>query len=201
VRSRFPKGLIIPEVADAALLGSGRCERTTDSDHVCGLGRLLDAFLFLLAARQRRGDGPLCRSVFTGPITGKPEAGYRIPAPYRATMRGGGLAQVKPWHGFMFWDIGIGVAATCSPATHLSARLRTCYFPRGLLPRDTRSPWCKAVLRSELGWWVSRLFLIVAAAFLSDTWLATRATRPAAPMRYCRYGFISRQHRIPYRKW
>jgi hypothetical protein len=50
------------------------------------------------------------------------------------------------------------------------------------------------------GGWGRILFLIVAAAFLSDTWLATvdAVSRTHAD---CVYGFFPGSHRIPYRKW
>jgi hypothetical protein len=54
----------------------------------------------------------------------------------------------------------------------------------------------------EVSWggWGRILFLIVAAAFLSDTWLATvdAVSRTHAD---CVYGFFPGSHRIPYGKW
>ena len=49
------------------------------------------------------------------------------------------------------------------------------------------------------GWWGRILFLIIAAAFLSDTWLATvdAVSRTHAD---CVYGFFPRSHKIAYRK-
>jgi hypothetical protein len=74
-------------------------------------------------------------------------------------------------------------------------------FPKGLLPQGYEI----AVVQSrffEVSWggWGRILFLVVAAAFLSDTWLATvdAVSRTHAD---CVYGFFPRSHRISYRKW
>ncbi|MBM4264383.1 MAG: hypothetical protein FJ145_23530 [Deltaproteobacteria bacterium] len=134
----------------------------------------------------------------TGPITGKPEA---IPDSGSLPGNDEGLAHAKNWHRFMFWDIGIGVIG------NLFTTLLTCLlayallFPKGLLPQGYEI----AVVQSRFfevswGWWGKTLFLIVAAAFLSDTWLAT-VDAVSRTHTDCVYGFFPRAHRISYRRW
>ena len=133
----------------------------------------------------------------TGPITGKPEA---IPtAGFVPT--GPGLEELVPWHRSMFWDIGVGVGG------NLVTTLMTCLlayallFPQGLLPDH----YDLAVVQSEFfaaswGWPGRVLFLVVAAAFLSDTWLAT-VDAVARTHTDCVYGFFSRARSLSARSW
>ena len=74
-------------------------------------------------------------------------------------------------------------------------------FPKGLLPQGYEI----AVVQSRFfeaswGWWGKVFFLVIAAAFLSDTWLATvdAVSRTHAD---CVQGFFPRSQRIPYRRW
>jgi hypothetical protein len=134
----------------------------------------------------------------TGPITGKPES---IPDSGFTPGNDEGMAHVRRWHRYLAWDIGIGVGG------NLLTTLMTCLlayallFPKGLLPQGYEL----AVVQSRFfevswGWWGRVLFLIVAAAFLSDTWLAT-VDAVSRIHTDCVHGFFPRAHRIGYRKW
>jgi len=108
----------------------------------------------------------------TGPITGKPESipavGY-IPAEAQENQ-----SRWRRWQHYLILDSGIGVMS------NLFTTLMTCLlayallFPKGLLPEGYEI----AVVQSrffEVNWGKvgTVIFLLVAAAFLSDTWLAT----------------------------
>ncbi len=108
----------------------------------------------------------------TGPIAGKPEP---IPAE-------GNLPEDTPEHAAHWarWRRYLAADALIGIGGNLFTTLMTCLlayallFPKGLLPQDYEL----AVVQSrffEVSWGpVGRiLFLIVAAAFLADTWLAT----------------------------
>lgn len=134
----------------------------------------------------------------TGPITGKPEV---IPASGSVPAEDGGLAHIARWRRFLFWDVSIGIGG------NLLTTLMTCLlayallFPKGLLPDHYEL----AVVQSrffEASWgWVGRiLFLVVAAAFLSDTWLAT-VDSVSRIHTDCLYGFFPRSRAIPVRSW
>jgi len=134
----------------------------------------------------------------TGPITGKAEA---IPASGFTPGNDEGLAHVQRWHRFLFWDISIGIGG------NLLTTLMTCLlayallFPKGLLPQGYEL----AVVQShffEVSWgWLGRiLFLIVAATFLSDTWLAT-VDAVSRIHTDCLYAFFPRTQSISVRSW
>jgi hypothetical protein len=134
----------------------------------------------------------------TGPVTGKPET---IPDSGFTPSAEAGLAELPKWNRFMVWDVGIGVGG------NLLTTLMTCLlayallFPKGLLPADYEL----AVVQSrffEVSWgWIGRVvFLIVAAAFLSDTWLAT-VDAVSRIHTDCVYAFFPRARKIPVRSW
>lgn len=108
----------------------------------------------------------------TGPLAGKPEPVSSDGALLQDTAQQ--QAAWRRWRRFLGVDVSVGIVG------NLLTTLMTCLlayallFPQGLLPQDYEL----AVVQSrffEVGWGeVGRvLFLIVAAAFLADTWLAT----------------------------
>jgi len=101
----------------------------------------------------------------------------------------------------LFWDISIGIGG------NLLTTLMTCLlayallFPKGLLPQGYEL----AVVQSrffEVSWGVigKFLFLIVAAAFLSDTWLAT-VDAVSRIHTDCLYAFFPKTQSTPARSW
>lgn len=134
----------------------------------------------------------------TGPVTGKPEA---IPASGFTPGNDEGLANVPQWKRYLAWDISIGVGG------NLLTTLMTCLlayallFPKGLLPEHYEI----AVVQSrffEVSWGpVGRvLFLVIAAAFLSDTWLAT-VDAVSRIHTDCVYSLFAKARSIPVRSW
>lgn len=134
----------------------------------------------------------------TGPITGKPESN---PDAGAVPSNDEGLAHVPRWRRYMLWDIGIGVGG------NIVTTLLTCLLayallhPKGILPQNYEI----AVVQSrffEVSWgaWGRVLFLIVAAAFLSDTWLAT-ADAVSRIHTDCVHGFFPKAHKFAHRKW
>ena len=134
----------------------------------------------------------------TGPITGKPEA---IPTSGSTPGEDEGLAHISQWKRFLACDIGIGIGG------NLLTTLMTCLlayallYPKGLLPEHYEL----AVVQSrffEVSWGLFGriLFLLVAAAFLSDTWLAT-IDAVSRIHTDCVYGFFPTARSIPVRTW
>ncbi|HEY2988301.1 MAG TPA: Nramp family divalent metal transporter [Candidatus Binatia bacterium] len=134
----------------------------------------------------------------TGPVTGKPET---IPNAGFIPREEANLADLPHWKRFMVWDVGIGVGG------NLLTTLMTCLLayallhPRGLLPQGYEL----AVVQSrffEVSWgWIGRvIFLIVAAAFLSDTWLAT-VDAVSRIHTDCVCAFFPAARKIPVRSW
>jgi hypothetical protein len=134
----------------------------------------------------------------TGPITGRPEA---IPDAGAVPSNDEGLAHVPRWQRFMLCDIGIGVAGNIVTTLLTCLLAYALLYPKGILPQN----YDIAVVQSrffEVSWgaWGKVLFLIVAAAFLSDTWLAT-VDAVSRIHTDCVYGFFPRAHKFAYRKW
>jgi hypothetical protein len=134
----------------------------------------------------------------TGPITGKAET---MPASGFVPGDDEGLAHVGRWRRYLFWDVGIGIGG------NLLTTLMTCLlayallFPSGLLPQGYEL----AVVQSrffEVSWGVvgKFIFLIVAAAFLSDTWLAT-ADAVSRIHTDCLYAFFPKSQTVSPRAW
>jgi hypothetical protein len=135
----------------------------------------------------------------TGPITGKPES---IPAV--GYLPEEGLENQRRWQRWMRYlllDSSIGVVG------NLFTTLMTCLlayallFPKGLLPEGYEL----AVVQSrffEVSWGKlgTVFFLLVAAAFLSDTWLATAdaVSRMQADIVYT---FFPKSRRFEVRQW
>ena len=87
----------------------------------------------------------------TGPITGKPEA---MPESGALPSNDEGLAHVRHWNRFMFWDIGIGVIGNSSPRCSPVCSPMRCSFPKVCLPQGYEI----AVVQSRFfeaswGWW------------------------------------------------
>jgi Mn2+/Fe2+ NRAMP family transporter len=134
----------------------------------------------------------------TGPITGRPEA---IPDSGFTPGNDEGLANVASWNRYLVLDIGIGVGGNIVTTLLTCLLAYALLFPKGLLPQGYEL----AVVQSRFfevswGWWGRTLFLIVAAAFLSDTWLAT-VDAVSRIHTDCVHGFFPGANKIPQRRW
>jgi hypothetical protein len=131
-------------------------------------------------------------------LSGKPES---MPAAGAVPSTDEGLAHVPAWKRFMFLDIGIGVGGNILTTLLTCLLAYALLYPKGLLPQN----YDIAVVQSrffEVSWgaWGKILFLVVAAAFLSDTWLAT-VDAVSRIHTDCVHGFFTAAHRFAYRKW
>ena len=131
-------------------------------------------------------------------LSGKPES---MPAAGAVPTTDEGLAHVPAWKRFMFLDIGIGVGGNILTTLLTCLLAYALLYPKGLLPQNYEI----AVVQSqffEVSWgaWGKILFLVVAAAFLSDTWLAT-VDAVSRIHTDCVHGFFAAAHRFAYRKW
>ena len=134
----------------------------------------------------------------TGPVTGKAEA---IPASGFTPGEDEGLAHVSRWKRFLAWDISIGIGGNILTTLMTCLLAYALLYPKGLLPDHYEL----AVVQSrffEVSWGpIGRiLFLVVAAAFLSDTWLVT-VDGVSRIHTDCVYGFFPKARTIPVRSW
>jgi len=193
----FVEGLFIPQLPMPRPWDRADATKLLTAITFAGLGGFWTLF-YSYWIRDKGSGMAHYMGKLTGPITGKPEA---IPTSGFTPGNDEGLAHVGRWRRFLFWDISIGVGG------NLLTTLMTCLlayallFPKGLLPQGYEI----AVVQSrffEVSWgWLGRiLFLIVAAAFLSDTWLAT-VDAVARIHTDCLYAFSPRSQNISVRSW
>lgn len=193
----FVKGLFVPELPMPRPWDRADATKLLTAITFAGLGGFWTLF-YSYWIRDKGSGMAHYMGRLTGPITGKAEA---IPASGFTPGNDEGLAHVRRWHRFLFWDISIGIGG------NLLTTLMTCLlayallFPKGLLPAGYEL----AVVQSrffEVSWGeLGRiLFLIIAAAFLSDTWLAT-VDAVSRIHTDCLYAFFPRTQSISVRSW
>lgn len=193
----FLRGLVIPQLPMPRPWDPADATRLLTAITFAGLGGFWTLF-YSYWLRDKGSGMAHYMGRLTGPITGKPES---IPDSGSIPSNDEGLAHVRGWNRFLFWDIGIGVGG------NLITTLLTCLlayallFPKGLLPQGYEI----AVVQSRFfeaswGFWGRIFFLIIAAAFLSDTWLAT-VDAVSRTHTDCVYGFFPGSHKLAYRKW
>jgi hypothetical protein len=193
----FLKGLFIPELPMPRAWDPADATKLLTAITFAGLGGFWTLFYSYWIRDKGIGMAHTMGRI-TGPITGKPEV---IPASGSVPAEDGGLAHIARWSRFLFWDVSIGIGGNILTTLMTCLLAYALLFPKGLLPDHYEL----AVVQSrvfEVSWgWVGRiLFLVVAAAFLSDTWLATVDAVSRIHID-CLYGFFPRSRAIPVRSW
>ena len=193
----FIKGLLVPDLSMPRPWDSADATKLLTAITFAGLGGFWTLFYSYWVRDKGIGMAHYMGRL-TGPITGKAEA---IPSSGFVPGKDEGLAHVRRWRHYLFWDISIGIGG------NLITTLMTCLlayallFPKGLLPQGYEL----AVVQSrffEVSWGVIGrfLFLIVAAAFLSDTWLAT-VDAVSRIHTDCLFAFFPKAQSISVRSW
>jgi hypothetical protein len=193
----FLKSLFIPPSAMPRPWDPGDATKLLTAITFAGLGGFWSLF-YSYWVRDKGAGMAHYMGRLTGPITGKPEA---IPTSGFTPGNDEGLAHVRRWQRYLCCDVGIGIGG------NLLTTLLTCLlayallFPKGLIPQG----WEIAVVQSrffEASWGLvgKVIFLIVAAAFLSDTWVAT-VDAVSRIHTDCLYAFFPRSQAISIRAW
>lgn len=193
----FIKGLFVPDLSMPRPWDSTDATKLLTAITFAGLGGFWTLFYSYWVRDKGIGMAHYMGRL-TGPITGKAEA---IPSSGFVPGKDEGLAHVRHWRHYLFWDISIGIGG------NLLTTLMTCLlayallFPKNLLPQGYEL----AVVQSrffEASWGVIGrfLFLIVAAAFLSDTWLAT-VDAVSRIHTDCLFAFFPKARSISVRSW
>ena len=193
----FIKGLFVPPSTMPRPWDPADATKLLTAITFAGLGGFWSLF-YSYWARDKGVGMAHYMGRLTGPITGKPET---IPASGAVPGNDEGLAHVRRWNRYLFCDISIGIGG------NLLTTLMTCLlayallFPKGLIPQG----WELAVVQSrffEAGWGLAgrMIFLIIAAAFLSDTWVAT-VDAVSRIHTDCIYAFFPRSQSISIRAW
>jgi hypothetical protein len=193
----FMRGLFIPEWPLPRPWDPADATRLLTAVTFAGLGGFWTLF-YSYWLRDKGSGMAFYMGRLTGPITGKPEA-----MPDAGALPGNdeGLAHVPVWKRYMLWDIGIGVGGNIITTLLTCLLAYALLFPKGLLPQNYEIAVVQSrFLEVSWGWWGKVLFLIVAAAFLSDTWLAT-VDAVSRIHTDCVYGFFLKARRFAYRRW
>ncbi len=193
----FVKGLFVPDLSMPRPWDPADATKLLTAITFAGLGGFWTLF-YSYWVRDKGCGMAHYMGRMTGPVTGKAEV---IPASGFLPGNDEGLAHVPRWRRYLFWDVSIGIGG------NLLTTLMTCLlayallFPKGLLPEGYEL----AVVQSrffEVSWGIVGrfLFLIVAAAFLSDTWLAT-VDAVSRIHTDCLFGFFPKTQSISVRTW
>jgi hypothetical protein len=193
----FIKALLIPDLSMPRPWDSADATKLLTAITFAGLGGFWTLF-YSYWVRDKGAGMAHYMGRLTGPITGKSEV---IPASGFLPGNDEGLAHAGRWQRYLFWDVSIGIGG------NLITTLMTCLlayallFPKGLLPQGYEL----AVVQSrffEVSWGIvgKVIFLIVAAAFLADTWLAT-ADAVSRIHTDCLYAFFPQTQSVPVRVW
>lgn len=167
----FFKGLLGPEGPSPRPWDNRDATKLLTAITFAGLGGFWILF-YSYWLRDKRSGMAVHMGRITGPIVGKPETvstDGHLPGATAANA-----ARWRQWRRYLKTDALIGIGG------NLLTTLMTCLlayallFPQGLLPQDYEL----AVVQSrffEISWGAFGriVFLIVAAAFLADTWLVT----------------------------
>jgi hypothetical protein len=193
----FLKGLTMPQGAMPRAWDPADATKLLTAITFAGLGGFWTLFYSYWIRDKGIGMAHYMGRI-TGPITGKPEV---IPASGSTPTEDGGLAHAPQWRRFLFWDVSIGIGGNILTTLMTCLLAYALLFPKGLLPEHYEI----AVVQSrffEVSWgWIGRvIFLVIAAAFLSDTWLAT-VDAVSRMHTDCVYGFFPRAQSIPTRRW
>ncbi|HEX2226571.1 MAG TPA: Nramp family divalent metal transporter [Candidatus Binatia bacterium] len=193
----FLKGLIFPPPVMPRPWDAADATKLLTAVTFVGLGGFWTLF-YSYWIRDKGAGMAYYMGRLTGPITGKPEA---IPASGSVPNNDEGLVHVRPWMRYLLCDVTIGIGG------NLLTTLLTCLlayallFPVGLIPEG----WELAVVQSrffEASWGApgKMLFLIVAAAFLCDTWVVT-IDAVSRIHTDCVYAFFPRSQSVSARAW
>ncbi|MBI3940881.1 MAG: Nramp family divalent metal transporter [Acidobacteria bacterium] len=195
---RFVTGLLIPQWPEGRVWDVQDATKLLTAVTFAGLGGFWTLFYSYWLREKGAGMSRYFGRI-TSPITGKPEVipetGF-IPDWNPASRK-----EMNRWLKFLFADCGIGVVG------NLLTTLLTCLlsyallFPERILPQE----WEIAVVQSrffEVQWgsFGRILFLVVAAAFLSDTWMAT-ADAVSRVNTDIVYGLFPRSRKFHVRSW
>ena len=166
----FARALWLPPLALPRPWDPDDAERFLTAITFAGLGGFWCTFYSYWL--REKGSGMAGRMGHITGVLGReeriPQCGW-LPDGDAATVREG-----RRWLRFLRWDSIVGIAG------NILTTLMTCLlawallFPRGLLPQGTDLAVVQAAF-FETSWGVAgrMLFLVVAAAFLTDGWMAT----------------------------
>jgi hypothetical protein len=167
----FALGLVSPEKPAGRSWDPADSTRLLTAVSFAGLGGFWT--LFYSSWLREKGAGMAAHmGRLTSPITGRPE--FIQDTGFRPEETAELPARVRGWTRFLWADAGVGVIGNL--ATTLMACLLSyaLLFPEGRVPTEAQLVTLQAeFFASSWGQAGRVVFLLVAAAFLADTWLGT----------------------------
>jgi hypothetical protein len=193
----FAKGLFIPDYPPLRPWDAADATKLLTAITFAGLGGFWTLF-YSYWIRDKGAGMAHYMGRLTGPITGKPET---IPTSGYVPAEDEGLANACRWRRYLLCDVSIGVGGNLLTTLLMCLLAYALLFPKGLLPQGYEL----AVVQSrffEVSWGTAGkiVFLFVAAAFLSDTWLAT-VDAVSRIHTDCLYAFFPKTQAVPVRHW
>jgi hypothetical protein len=193
----FAKGLFIPDYPPPRPWDAADATKLLTAITFAGLGGFWTLF-YSYWIRDKGAGMAHYMGRLTGPITGKPEA---IPTSGYVPADDKGLANARHWRRYLLCDVSIGVGGNLLTTLLMCLLAYALLFPKGLLPQGYEL----AVVQSrffEVSWGTAGkiVFLFIAAAFLSDTWLAT-VDAVSRIHTDCLYAFFPKTQSVPVRHW
>lgn len=191
----FARGLVIPQSPMPRSWDAADATKLLTAITFAGLGGFWT--LFYSYWLREKGSGMAKTMSHVEGLAGRHEVAFETGIVPRDAPK----TEVARWRRFLMIDSSVGIVG------NILTTLMTCLlafavlYPQGLLPDKYEI----AVVQSrffELSWGIAgrMLFLIIAAAFLSDTWLAT-ADAVARVHTDCLLSFFPRARRWPVRRW
>ncbi|MBM4083547.1 MAG: hypothetical protein FJ272_02060 [Planctomycetes bacterium] len=196
----FAKGLVCPDFPADRKWDAGDSTRLLTAITFAGLG----GFWTLFYSYWLREKGVGMAGHFghiTSPITGKPE---HIPES-GFTFEGADeeLGRFRQWRGFLRVEAGVGIIGNVFTTLLICLLAYTWLFPAGekLVPKEYQIAVVQSTFFEQCWGTAGRiLFLVIAAAFLCDTWLATLDAVSRVHTDFV-CSFIPRARSIPVRTW
>ncbi|GMV97328.1 MAG: hypothetical protein AMXMBFR83_16860 [Phycisphaerae bacterium] len=167
----FASGLVVPRWPEGRTWDSSDATKLLTAISFAGLGGFWTLFYSYWMREKGAGMAGHAGRI-TSPITGRPEvipsAGF-WPEPGRTGGR-----RWRQWSRFLLADNAVGVVGNLLTTLMCCLLAYALLFPRGQLPTEADPVGAQAeFFAARWGFWGGALFLLLATAFLSDTWMTT----------------------------
>lgn len=192
----FLKGLLIPQWPQGRVWDSGDTTKLLTAITFAGLGGFWT--LFYSYWLREKGAG---MASYAGHFEGKRDPEAVSAGGFAITPSQENKSRYHQWRRFLRYDAGVGIFGNILTTVMTCLLAYALLFPKGILPEEYQI----AVVQSqffEVSWGIIGriLFLLVAAAFLADTWLAT-VDAVSRVYTDCVYQFFPSSKRWPMRTW
>lgn len=201
VLSRLPEfaaGLVRPRWPAGRPWDSGDATKLLTAVTYAGLGGFWT--LFYSYWLREKGVGMAAHmGRIVSPITGRPQiipqAGF-VPA-----VTDDNVQHWRKWRRFLLLDTSVGIWGNIFTTLLCCLLAYALLFPTGTLPTDDNPVGAQAAFFASAWGWIGRvLFMVVATAFLCDTWMTTVDAISRVHTDVV-YAYVPRAHRFSQQTW